>query len=104
VNGLFNAYVVCVHPAFRSGELSAAGDPYGGYTGGDAVMLDYLKRNPAMAQKAAGAVATFAASNPDVAMNIASAAAANRAGGGGGGGGGDVESGEGGRAGANPWA
>ena len=66
VNGLFNGYVICVHPSFRSGELSATGDPYGGYTGGEGEMLAYLKKNPALAQKVGGAAVTFAKDNPDV--------------------------------------
>lgn len=78
VNALFNAYVICVHPSFRSGELSAAGNPYGGYTGGESEMLAYLKKNPQLAQKATGAAVTFAQNNPDVAMQVATAAAQPR--------------------------
>jgi hypothetical protein len=79
LNGLFNGYVICVHPSFRSGELSAMGDPFGGYTGGEGEMLAYLKKNPALAQKAGAAAVTFAKDNPDVAMQVASAAAAQPA-------------------------
>lgn len=52
LNGLFNGYIICVHPAFKSGELSAKGDPYGGYSGGEKEMLDFLKKNPELAAKA----------------------------------------------------
>lgn len=62
-----------MHPAFKSGELSMKGDPYGGYTGGEQVMLAYLQKNPELANKAAGAAATFAASHPQQAMQMASA-------------------------------
>ena len=79
VNGLFNGYVICVHPSFKSGELSATGDPFGGYTGGEGEMLAYLKKNPALAQKAGAAAVTFAKENPDVAVQVATAAAAQPA-------------------------
>lgn len=74
VNGLFNGYVICVHPSFKTGELSVRGDPYGGYTGGETEMLNYLKSNPELATKAGTAAATFATNNPEAAMNIAGAA------------------------------
>jgi hypothetical protein len=96
VNGLFNGYVICVHPSFKSGELSAKGDPFGGYTGGEQEMLSYLKRNPALANKAAGAAVTFARDNPDVALQVASVAAQPAAGAAHGAAGGAGE--------ANPWA
>lgn len=70
LNGIFNGYVILVHPAFRTGELSASSDPYGGYTGGEAEIGDFLKRNPEMATKAV----TFAASNPELAKAAVSAA------------------------------
>jgi hypothetical protein len=76
LNGAFNGYVICVHPAFKSGELSAKGDPYGGYTGGEKEMLSYLQSKPELAAKAQGAALTFAANNPDMAMKMATAAAA----------------------------
>lgn len=76
VNGIFNGYVICVHPSFKSGELSAKGDPFGGYTGGEKEMLSFLQRNPAIANKAAGAAVSFAKENPQVAMQIAGAASA----------------------------
>lgn len=75
LNGLFNGYIICVHPAFKTGELSAKGDPYGGYSGGEAEMLDFLKRNPQLAQKAGQGAASFAASNPDVAQAVVGGAA-----------------------------
>ena len=74
VNGLFNGYVICVHPAFRSGELSAKGDPYGGYTGGEQEMLAYLKSNPELAKKAGAAAVKVAQNNPDLAMQVAAGA------------------------------
>jgi hypothetical protein len=75
LNGLFNGYIICVHPAFKTGELSAKGDPYGGYSGGEAEMLDFLKRNPQLAHKAGQGAASFAASNPDVAQAVVGGAA-----------------------------
>jgi len=75
LNGIFNGYIICVHPAFKTGELSAKGDPYGGYSGGEAEMLDFLKRNPQLAQKAGQSAAAFAAENPDVAQAAVSGAA-----------------------------
>lgn len=63
-----------MHPAFRSGELSAAGDPYGGYTGGDKEMLAYLQANPALAQKAGSAAVSLAQQNPGLAMQVAAGA------------------------------
>lgn len=81
VNGLFNGYVICVHPAFRTGELSAKGDPFGGYSGGESIMLEYLKKNPQLANKAAGAAVAFAKSHPEQALAMASAvSSANAAG------------------------
>ena len=79
LNGFFNGYIICVHPAFKTGELSAKGDPYGGYTGGEKEMLDFLKKNPQMAQKAGSAAAKFASENPDVAQSALSGAAAGGA-------------------------
>jgi hypothetical protein len=78
-----------VHPAFRSGELSATGDPFGGYTGGEQEMLAYLKSNPKLAQQAGSAAVKLAAQNPDLAMQVAAGSAAGGAGGAG--------------TGANPW-
>lgn len=77
LNGLFNGYVICVHPAFKTGELSARGDPFGGYTGGEKEMLSYLQSKPQLAQKATSAAATFAASNPQMAMQVLGAASQN---------------------------
>lgn len=78
MNGLFNGYVICVHPSFRSGELSAKGDPFGGYTGGEGEMLDFLKKNPALANKVGGAAVAFAKENPQVALQVATAATAQQ--------------------------
>lgn len=75
LNGFFNGYVICVHPSFRTGELTAAGDPYGGYTGGETEMLDYLKRNPQLAQQAGASAAAFASANPGVAVQAFAGAA-----------------------------
>jgi hypothetical protein len=79
LNGLFNGYVICAHPAFKS-ELSAKGDPYGGYTGGEAVMLNYLKANPQLTTSAATAAATFASAHPQQALAVASAVGNAKAG------------------------
>lgn len=80
LNGIFNGYVICVHPAFKSGELNARSDPYGGYTGGEDEMLSYLKRNPQLANKAGSAALTIAANNPDFAAQAVTAAARSKAG------------------------
>ena len=74
VNAAFNGYVICVHPAFRTGELSAHGDPFGGYTGGEQEMLAYLKSNPELAKKAGAAAVKVAQNNPDLAMQVAAGA------------------------------
>jgi hypothetical protein len=74
VNGIFNGYVICVHPAFKSGELSAKGDPYGGYTGGEKEMFTYLQSKPELAQRASGIAMQAAASNPQAAMSFMAAA------------------------------
>jgi len=81
LNGLFNGYVICVHPAFKTGELSARGDPYGGYSGGEKEMLTYLQSKPELARQAQGAAVSFAAQNPQAAMSIVQAASAKPAGG-----------------------
>jgi len=86
LNAAFNGYVICVHPAFRSGELSAGGDPFGGYSGGEQEMLAYLKANPELAKKAGAAAVSVAQHNPGLAMQVAAAGA----------GGGQA-------AGSNPW-
>jgi hypothetical protein len=80
LNGLFNGYIICVHPAFKTGELSAKGDPYGGYSGGEKEMLDFLKKNPELAAKAGRSAATFAQENPEVAQSVIRGAAAPAAG------------------------
>ncbi len=80
LNGLFNGYIICVHPAFKTGELSSKGDPYGGYSGGEAEMLDFLKRNPQLAQKAGQGAATFAAENPEVAQSVVAGATSSGSG------------------------
>ena len=65
-NAIFNGYTLCVHPAFRSGEMSMSSDPFGGYSGGEDEMLAYLKANPQLAQKAGSAVVSIAQHNPEV--------------------------------------
>ena len=75
LNGLFNGYVICVHPAFKTGELSAKGDPYGGYSGGEKEMLTYLQSKPELARQAQGAAVNWAAANPGAAMQVMQAAA-----------------------------
>lgn len=74
MNAAFNGYVICVHPAFRSGELSATSDPFGGYSGGEQEMLAYLKSNPKLAQQAGSAAVKVAASNQELAMQVAAGA------------------------------
>lgn len=74
-----------MHPAFRTGELSASSDPFGGYTGGEQEMLAYLKSNPELAKKAGSAAVKVAQQNPELAMQVAAGAHG------------------GGAAGANPW-
>ena len=77
MNGLFNGYVICVHPSFRSGELSASANPFGGYTGGEGEMLSYLQKNPQLANKVGGAAMAFAKDNPQVALQVVGAAQAS---------------------------
>ena len=77
MNGLFNGYVICIHPSFRSGELSASANPFGGYTGGEGEMLSYLQKNPQLANKVGGAAMAFAKDNPQVALQVVGAAAAS---------------------------
>ncbi len=60
-------YVMCVHPSFRNGELSATADPSGGYSGGESEMVAFLKSNPALAKKASVVAVKFAQDNPDIA-------------------------------------
>lgn len=72
--------MVCVHPAFRTGELSASSDPFGGYTGGEQEMLAYLKSNPELAKKAGSAAVKVAQQNPELAMQVAAGAHAGGAG------------------------
>lgn len=67
INGCFNGYVMCVHPSFRNGELSATADPSGGYSGGESEMVAFLKSNPALAKKASVVAVKFAQDNPDIA-------------------------------------
>jgi hypothetical protein len=85
---------MCVHPAFKTGELSATADPFGGYTGGESEMIAFLKANPSLAKKASGVAVKFAQDNPDIArvaiQGAVSGAMAPKAGGGA-----DAE--------ANPW-
>lgn len=66
VNAVFNGYTVCVHPAFRTGEISAKSDPFGGYSGGEDEMLAYLKANPQLAKQAGSAAVSIAQHNPEV--------------------------------------
>ena len=82
LNGMFNGYIICVHPAFKTGELTAMGDPYGGYTGGETEMLEYLKKNPQLAASAGSAAVTFARENPEVARSAMQGAASAQGGGG----------------------
>jgi hypothetical protein len=79
LNGLFNGYVICVHPAFKTGELSAKGDPYGGYSGGEKEMLTYLQSKPELARQAQGAAVSWAAANPGAAMQVMQSASASAA-------------------------
>ena len=79
LNRFFNGYVICVHPAFKTGELSAKGDPYGGYTGGEKEMMAYLQANPKLAQKAGAAAVAFASANPEAAASMAQGAGGNGA-------------------------
>lgn len=67
-----------MHPAFKSGELSAKGDPYGGYTGGEKEMLTYLQSKPELAAKASNMAVQAAKENPQAAMQIMSAAAQHK--------------------------
>jgi COPI associated protein len=78
LNGFFNGFVICVHPAFRTGELSATNDPFGGYTGGEEEFKNFLKSRPDLANKVGAAAMSAAASNPELAMKVATSAAASK--------------------------
>ena len=59
VNAVFNAVIICVHPAFKGGALSGSSNPYLAYTAGEEEVSAYLQAHPELAQRAAaGAVAT----------------------------------------------
>lgn len=88
VNALFNGYTVCVHPAFRNGEMSATSDPFGGYTGGDEELVAYLKANPELSRRAGVAAVGLAQHNPELALKVATAS---------------VGGGTGAKPAANPW-
>lgn len=99
--------VMCVHPAFRSGELSATGDPSAAYSGGEGEMLAFLKANPQIAAKAGAVAVKFAQENPDVARAAlagSAGATAPKAGGGAGAGGAAPSAAAVEPAGENPWA
>lgn len=63
-NGLFNAFVLKTHPAFKSGELSASANPYENYSSAENQAAAYIKANPELARKAGSGLMTVAAQNP----------------------------------------
>ncbi len=63
-NGLFNAFVLKTHPAFKSGELSATANPYAQYSTAENQAAAYIKANPELARKAGSGIANIAAQNP----------------------------------------
>lgn len=89
-NGLFNVFVICRHPAFQTGgSMSASDDPYAHYTGGEAEVADYVRKNPELARKAMKKGVAVARDNPAATQRVAASAMAAERGGGGGGGGDD---------------
>lgn len=65
-NGFFNAFVLKVHPAFKSGELSMTSNPYENYSSAESQAAAYVKQNPELARKAAQGLVGVAAQNPEV--------------------------------------
>jgi hypothetical protein len=63
-NGLFNAYVMKMHPAFKSGQLSATSNPYENYSSAESQAAAYIKANPELAKKAGQGFANVAIQNP----------------------------------------
>ena len=60
-NGLFNAFVLKTHPAFKSGQLSATANPYENYSTADAQAAAYIRANPELARKAGAGMMGIAA-------------------------------------------
>ena len=72
LNGLFNLFILCLHPGFGKGGVNRWGDPTSSYTDGgkeignaaSAAASTYIKNNPDVARKAAAGAVDMAASNP----------------------------------------
>lgn len=79
-NAIFNAYAVCVHPAFRKGgSLHGAVDPFKGMSTGEAEVAAYLQRNPDVAMRVGSAAAKTAAAHPELAKQAMTGAATSAA-------------------------
>ena len=52
LNGLFNAAVMCTHPAFREGKVNASDDPWAGQKTAEAEVGAYLAARPDLVLKA----------------------------------------------------
>jgi hypothetical protein len=63
-NGVFNAIVLKLHPAFKSGELSATSNPYEKYSSAESQAAAYVRANPELARKAGQGMMGVAAQNP----------------------------------------
>lgn len=79
VNGIFNFWVIKLHPGFRAAGLGAYSNPYDSYTGGEAEMKAYLSSHPELAQKALKAGVSVAQQNPALATRVITTAAASGA-------------------------
>ncbi|KAF0745857.1 hypothetical protein AaE_008362 [Aphanomyces astaci] len=51
-NALLNLFIMCQHPEFKSGHISASADPTTGYTTGNQEAATYLSANPQVAMQA----------------------------------------------------
>ena len=55
-NGVFNGYVLKMHPAFKTGQLKRIGDPSEGYETGAETFKVVVEANPELAAKANAAI------------------------------------------------
>jgi hypothetical protein len=69
-NAAVHLFVLCCHPAFRSGEWSAGMDPTTGYTSGSQEAAQLLAQNPDMAKKAGSFAYEQAKQNPQYAAQV----------------------------------
>lgn len=66
MNALINLLVMCRHPEFRHGTMSADADPTKGYSSGNAEAAKYLGNNPNMAKKATSIAFQAATAKPGI--------------------------------------